>query len=194
LALLKIVFLTIPSNIVCGGSGYGADMNLLINHARQEALRHRLIRHREIPCSRLARRICELMQGYTQYTTLRPFGVRILFAGYDEHEGFQLFTGDPAGMVLPRKAVCFGYGGESGEIVLQKYYSAELTNNEACEVAIKVLRESSDTWRLKPADLQIVIMKKSLTGAIQIDFMTHDEINEFLDQGLSDDEILGDET
>jgi 20S proteasome subunit alpha 3 len=157
-----------------------ADTNLLINHARQEALRHRLTRHGEIPCSRLSRRIGELMHGYTQYTMLRPFGVRILFAGYDENEGFQLFTSDPAGAVLSRKALCFGLNEVSGGNILEKYYSAELTNNEACEVAIKVLRDTSNTWILEPTDLQVVIIKKSLTGAIQIDFLTHNEIKNIL--------------
>lgn len=160
-----------------------ADTNLLINHARQEALRHRLTRHREIPCSRLARRIGELMHGYTQYTMLRPFGVRILFAGYDENEGFQLFTGDPVGAVLSHNAVCFGHNEGSGETALQNYYSAELTNNEACEVAIQVLIETN-SWELEPADFQVVVIKKSLTGIIEIDFITSNEINNIINKVL----------
>jgi 20S proteasome subunit alpha 3 len=156
-----------------------ADIDLLVNHARQEALRHRLVRHREIPCGRLVRRICELMQGYTQHRTLRPFGVSLLFAGYDKDEGFQLFTSDPAGAYILWNATCFGEGGQRGKSVLEEFYSEEMEFNEACEVAIRALIFACETeyTTLETADLQMVVMKKSLSEGAQIDFMKDDDID-----------------
>jgi 20S proteasome alpha/beta subunit len=153
-----------------------------MNHARQEALRHRLVRHREIPCGKLVRRICELMQGHTQHRTLRPFGVCLLFAGYDKNEGFQLFTSDPAGSCIPWNATCIGKGRQTGQWELKKFYSQEMECNEACELAIRTLMIlACDTGHAKPktADIQMVVMKESLSGGAQIDFMTEDDIDLF---------------
>lgn len=156
-----------------------ADTDLLVNHARQEALRHRLVRHREIPCGRLVRRICELMQGYTQHRTLRPFGVRLLFAGYDKDEGFQLFTSDPSGACILWNATYFGAGERMGQSELVRSYSEEMECNEACELAIRALISACNTeyTRLETADIQMVVMKESLSEGAQIDFMTHDDID-----------------
>ena len=153
-----------------------------MNHARQEALRHRLVRHREIPCGKLVRRICELMQGHTQHRTLRPFGVRLLFAGYDKSEGFQLFTSDPAGCCIPWNATCFGEGGQRGRRELGKSYSQEMECNEACELAIRTLILACDTEhkKLETADIQMVVMKESLSEGAQINFMTEDDIDRFV--------------
>jgi 20S proteasome subunit alpha 3 len=153
-----------------------------MNHARQEVLRHRLVRHREIPCGKLVRRICELMQGHTQHRTLRPFGVRLLFAGYDKNEGFQLFSSDPAGSCIPWNATCFGKGERRGRMELEKFYSQEMECNEACELAIRTLIFACDTehTKLKTADIQMVVMKESLSEGAQIDFMTEDDIDRFV--------------
>jgi 20S proteasome subunit alpha 3 len=35
-------------------------------------------------------RTCNFKQAYTQYGGLRPFGVSFLFAGWDEHFGYQV--------------------------------------------------------------------------------------------------------
>ena len=52
----------------------------------------------EIPIEQLLMRVCDLKQGYTQFGGQRPFGVSFLFAGWDEHHGFQLYQSDPSGL------------------------------------------------------------------------------------------------
>lgn len=39
---------------------------------------------------------------------LRPFGVSFLFAGWDAHQGFQLYQSDPSGNFTGWKATCMG--------------------------------------------------------------------------------------
>lgn len=36
-------------------------------------------------------------QGYTQYGGLRPFGVSLLYAGWDKVDQFQLYQSNPSG-------------------------------------------------------------------------------------------------
>jgi 20S proteasome alpha/beta subunit len=37
------------------------------------------------------------LQGYTQYGGLRPFGVSLLYAGWDKIDKFQLYQSNPSG-------------------------------------------------------------------------------------------------
>lgn len=39
---------------------------------------------------------------------LRPFGVSILYMGWDKHYGFQLYQSDPSGNYSGWKATCIG--------------------------------------------------------------------------------------
>jgi 20S proteasome alpha/beta subunit len=43
------------------------------------------------PVEQLVQRLCDEKQAYTQYGGLRPFGVSMLFAGWDATHGFQLY-------------------------------------------------------------------------------------------------------
>lgn len=94
--------------MIGGVAGLTADANSLINYARTAAQRHLLLYNEDIPVELLAQRLCDMKQGYTQYggtsplhyiipflfqsrlanahhTGLRPFGVSLLYAGYDPH-------------------------------------------------------------------------------------------------------------
>ena len=61
-----------------------------------------------IPVETLVRNLCDVKQSYTQYGGLRPFGVSLLFMGWDKHYGFQLYQTDPSGNYGGWKATCIG--------------------------------------------------------------------------------------
>ena len=70
-------------------------MNNLMNKDCQQFI----FRFREsMPCEQLVSSLCDLKQAYTQYGGKRPFGVSILYMGWDSHHGYQLYHSDPAGM------------------------------------------------------------------------------------------------
>ena len=55
-------------------------------------------RYREpIPCEQLVSELCDIKQAYTQYGGKRPFGVSLLYMGWDSHYGYQLYQSDPSG-------------------------------------------------------------------------------------------------
>ncbi len=117
--------------MMCGVAGITADANILINYIRLAAQRcksgplsylashsrsHPLLSlpdfryyftyQETIPCEQLVQKVCDLKQGYTQHGGLRPFGVSFLFAGWDEHFGFQLYESDPSGNYGGWKVQC----------------------------------------------------------------------------------------
>ena len=52
-----------------------------------------------IPCEQLVSWLCDIKQLYTQSGGKRPFGVSILYMGWDKHYGFQLYQSDPSGQL-----------------------------------------------------------------------------------------------
>ena len=48
----------------------------------------------------------------------RPFGVSILYAGWDKHYGFQLYQSDPSGHYGGWKAACIGNNSNVSGVIL----------------------------------------------------------------------------
>lgn len=96
------------SNTLTGIAGYTADATSLINYARTAAQNHLLNYNDDIPVEALVQKLCDLKQGYTQHGGLRPFGVSLLYVGYDELYGFQLYQSDPSGNYSGWKATAIG--------------------------------------------------------------------------------------
>lgn len=65
------------------------------------------------------------MQGYTQFGGQRPFGVSLLYAGWDEHYGFQLYQSDPSGNYGGWKAVAIGAGHQAAQNLLKTEYKED---------------------------------------------------------------------
>lgn len=136
------------SNIICGVAGMEADANILINWTRASAQRYLFAYNEEIPVEQLVQNLCDLKQGYTQYGGLRPFGVSFIFAGYDEHHGFQLYHSDPSGNYGGWKATCIGANNASAQSILKQDHKEEMTLDEAKALAIKVLSKTMDSTTL----------------------------------------------
>ena len=76
-------------------SGMGPDYRLLVHKARKIAQKYKLMYSENIPTSQLVQRVAYIMQEYTQSGGVRPFGVSLLVAGYDQ-ERPSLFQCDPS--------------------------------------------------------------------------------------------------
>ena len=94
--------------------------------------------------------VCNYKQFYTQRGGLRPFGVAFLFAGYDDHHGFQLYQSDPSGNYSGWKATVIGANNQAGKSLLKAEYKTdgdeeEVPNvQEALKLAVKVLNKTMD--------------------------------------------------
>ncbi|MFB0503498.1 MAG: archaeal proteasome endopeptidase complex subunit alpha [Candidatus Bathyarchaeia archaeon] len=118
--------------------GLGSDARILIDHARIYAQSNRLMYDEPADVEIVARGIGDLMQLYTQYEGVRPFGVSIIFAGVDK-VGSRLFTTDPSGSYRAYKAVAIGIGHETAQNLLEKEYREDLKLDEAIKLAVKCL-------------------------------------------------------
>src|SRR3989339_1008211 len=89
---LKKIF-DIDSHVVVTASGLIADARRLVDVARVDSQRHRISYNEPPSVEAISRSVCDLMQVYTQYGGVRPFGVSLLIAGVDSVP--RLFEAEP---------------------------------------------------------------------------------------------------
>lgn len=133
----------ITKNIGMVYSGMGPDYRLLLRRARKIAQVYFLTYQEQIPTSQLVQRVASVMQEYTQTGGVRPFGVSLLVAGWDEDDKKPfLFQCDPSGAYFPWKATAMGKNHINGKTFLEKRYNEDLELEDAVHTAILTLKES----------------------------------------------------
>ncbi|NWT43383.1 PSA4 protein, partial [Chroicocephalus maculipennis] len=104
-------------DMACSVAGITSDANVLTNELRLIAQRYLLQYQEPIPCEQFFFFLCDIKQAYTQFGGKRPFGVSLLYIGWDKHYGFQLYQSDPSGNYGGWKATCIGNNSASGLFV-----------------------------------------------------------------------------
>ncbi|CCK72101.1 proteasome core particle subunit alpha 2 KNAG_0J00180 [Huiozyma naganishii CBS 8797] len=124
-------------------SGMGPDYRVLVDKSRKVAHTHYKRIYNEYPPTKLlVSEIAEVMQEATQSGGVRPFGVSLLVAGYDDHRGFSLYQVDPSGSYFPWKATAIGKGATAAKTFLEKRWNDELELEDAIHIALLTLKES----------------------------------------------------
>ncbi|XP_013790362.1 proteasome subunit alpha type-2 [Limulus polyphemus] len=121
-------------------SGMGPDYRLLVRRARKLAQQYYLTYDEPIPTAQLVQRVAYIMQEYTQSGGVRPFGVSLLIAGWDDDRPY-LFQCDPSGAYFAWKATAMGKNHVNGKTFLEKRYSEDLELEDAVHTAILTLKE-----------------------------------------------------
>ncbi|CAD5125256.1 DgyrCDS13498 [Dimorphilus gyrociliatus] len=134
---------TINKNIGMVYSGMGPDYRVLIKQARKLAQQYDLQYSDNIPSGVLVQKVAAVMQEYTQSGGVRPFGVSLLVAGWDEDEERPyLYQCDPSGAYFAWKATAMGKNFVNGKTFLEKRYSDNIELEDAVHTAILTLKES----------------------------------------------------
>lgn len=124
-------------------SGMGPDYRVLIDKSRKVAHTHYKRIYGEYPPTKLlVSEIAKIMQEATQSGGVRPFGVSLLVAGYDEHSGYGLYQVDPSGSYFPWKATAIGKGSVAAKTFLEKRWNDELELEDAIHIVLLSLKES----------------------------------------------------
>lgn len=135
----------IDDHIACAVAGLTADANILINQCRLSAQRYLFTYQEPMPAEQLVRMICDMKQGYTQFGGQRPFGVSLLYAGWDRQHGFQLYHSDPSGNFGGWKATAVGANHQAATNILKTDYKEGCDLKEATKLILHVLSKTMDT-------------------------------------------------
>ena len=157
-------------------SGMGPDSRVLIRKARKKAQAYFRTYHDPVPVAQLVKEIAAIMQEYTQSGGVRPFGVSLLVAGYDEL-GPQLYQVDPSGSYWAWKATAIGQNYINAKDFLEKRYSEDLEIEDAIHTAILTLKEGFE-GEMNPHNIEIGIIGKDK----KFKNKTPEQIKDYLDE------------
>ena len=96
--------------------------------------------HEVEPVPMLVRDVAAVCQEYTQSGGVRPFGVSLLLAGYDD-SGPHLFQVDPSGAYYGWKATAIGKHYKNARSFLERRYKGDLELEDAIHTALLTMRE-----------------------------------------------------
>ncbi|CAD5116391.1 DgyrCDS5285 [Dimorphilus gyrociliatus] len=147
-------------DLACSVAGITSDANVLTNELRLIAQRYTLQYQEPIPGEQLVSMLCDIKQAYTQFGGKRPFGVSILYMGWDKHYGFQLYQSDPSGNYGGWKATCIGNNSSSAVSMLKQEYKDDLNLNQALKLAVKVLSKTLDTNKLSSEKVEVATLTR----------------------------------
>lgn len=148
---LKKIF-EIDEHIAVTASGLIADARRLVEVARVDSQRHRITYSESPGVETIARSVCDLMQVYTQYGGIRPFGVSLLIGGYDTEP--RLFEAEPSGAMTAYRADSIGASKKEVDEILERKYRETMEMGDAIKLAIDALKRTQEE-RLSAENVEI---------------------------------------
>ena len=190
----------IDNHVCCLVAGFSSDAAILIQQARLGAQRYLYSYQEPVPVEQIVKSICNYKQSYTQFGGLRPFGVAFLLAGYDIHNGFQLYQTDPSGHYSGWKATVIGQNNQAGKGILKTDYTA--ANLEApansnkpldptVHLALKILLKSMDSTAPDSSRIELTLLTKSVVNnKTEVSYikLTDAEVQEYLSKVKQDED------
>ena len=139
------------------GSGYVGDLLHLIDEARVQAQRYRLVYDTPIDILSLARHLGSYFHNFTLYA-VRPPGASVILAGADQL-GIQLYQVEPGGTYFNGKAAAIGQNSERALEVVAEGYSEGLSLDQGMTLATKAITEAAG----EKADIEFGVVRKDAT-------------------------------
>ncbi|KAK9506877.1 hypothetical protein O3M35_008729 [Rhynocoris fuscipes] len=155
--------LEVDHHIGCAVSGLMADSRTLVDHARLECAQYYFLYDERMSVESVAQASSNLAirfgdTDYDHVAMSRPFGVAIMFAGYDE-TGPQLYHMDPSGTFLHFDAKAIGAGSEGAQQSLQEHYNKSMSLKEAIKTVLLILKQVMEET-LKADNVEIATVTK----------------------------------
>ncbi|XP_037947792.1 proteasome subunit alpha type-3 [Teleopsis dalmanni] len=151
---------TIDQNIGCVFAGLLADGRQLVEIARSEAKRYRNNLNRTIPLKELVERVAAYMHAYTLYSAVRPFGVSVIFAAYDDLHGPQLYKIEPAGTSFGYLACATGKAKQQAKTEMEKYTFKDMSTEDLIIHAGKIIYQVHDELKDKDFVFELGVVGK----------------------------------
>lgn len=172
----------VDEHLLCAVSGIVADANYLIDYARLHCQRHLYSHHEPIYAEELVKFLCNEKHHYTQFGSSRPFGVGLMYAGYDKVRGFQLYNSDPSGNYAAWKAHATGKGCVTAISTLKDDYKPECALQDGLKLALRVLAKSMDATSANPDQYEVALLHKDKAGNVVQRKVEGEELRQILVQ------------
>ena len=107
---------------------------------------------------------------------VRPFGVSLLLAGYDEN-GPQLYQIDPSGSYFAWKASAIGKNMTNAKTFLEKRYNDDMELDDAVHTALLTLKEGFE-GQMSGKNVEVAIVGPDQTFKV----LTSAEVSDYLEE------------
>lgn len=131
----------VDDHIGAVSAGLVGDARRLVEIARQKAQENMVYYDEPIHVETLVKEVSSLMQAFTQYGGMRPYGVSFIIGGNDE-TGSRLFETEPSGALAEYKAVAIGSKRNEAMNVFEKEYSESISYQEALRLMLKAIEKA----------------------------------------------------
>ncbi len=148
----------IDDHLVIATSGLVADGRKIVDEARVEAQRNRIVYGDPIQLTDLVRFVCDMEQFYTQYGGLRPFGVSLLIGGVNSKP--RLYETDPSGTPTEWKATALGGGRAEIMEMLEKEYKEDMGTEDLISLSLRCLTKAMKQRKLEPEKVEVIAVTK----------------------------------
>jgi len=168
----------VDDHIMTSFAGLAADGRILVDYARDVALRYRFL-YDELPTVEyVAKMISDVKQAYTQHAGVRPFGVALIFAGVDDF-GPQVFMTEPSGQYMSYLVATIGQNQSQLSEFIEGKYSYDMSLDEAIVLAIKAFLSIKEESEVSPENYEIGVVT---VEERRVRKLTVEEVKEYLEK------------
>lgn len=173
----------IDEHIGAATSGLVADARALVERARVEAQINKITYSEPIRVDSLSKKLCDMLQMYTQNGGVRPFGSALIIGGvYDG--SCKLFETDPSGALIEYKATAIGSGRSAAMDIFEDQYKDDMNLNDAIKLALTAINEATE-HETTANNVEIAVIK---CGEEVYTKLSQEEVQTFIDEVVSEEE------
>ncbi|MBN1159940.1 MAG: archaeal proteasome endopeptidase complex subunit alpha [Candidatus Diapherotrites archaeon] len=155
----------IEDNIVISYSGMVGDARHLLTFAREKAEEYRLVYGTEIPLNELIKEVSAVVQLYTQYGGVRPYGVSLMIGGVTDHTTKLAEISPDGGATVGAKAWAIGEKAEAVKSHLEKNYKENMSFEDAVKLLFDAMTASEEKKKgLDLGLLEIAVLDRKKGG------------------------------
>lgn len=173
----------IDEHIGAATSGLVADARALVERARVEAQINKITYSEPIRVDSLSKKLCDMLQMYTQNGGVRPFGSALIIGGvYDG--SCKLFETDPSGALIEYKATAIGSGRSAAMDIFEYQYKDDMNLNDAIKLALTAINEATE-HETTANNVEIAVIKCDEEVYTKL---SQEEVQTFIDEVVSKEE------
>ena len=173
----------IDEHIGAATSGLVADARALVERARVEAQINKITYSEPIRVDSLSKKLCDMLQMYTQNGGVRPFGSALIIGGvYDG--SCKLFKTDPSGALIEYKATAIGSGRSAAMDIFEDQYKDDMNLNDAIKLALTAINEATE-HETTANNVEIAVIKCDEEVYTKL---SQEEVQTFIDEVVSKEE------
>ena len=155
----------------------------MVERARVEAQINKITYSEPIRVDSLAKKLCDMLQLYTQNGGVRPFGSALIIGGV-YNGACKLFETDPSGALIEYKATAIGSGRSAAMDIFEEQYKEDLSIDDAIALALTAINEATEHDTTSD-NVEIAVIKKEDGKYVKL---SKDDVTSYIENVLSEEE------